>query len=74
MGTVTIEEDDKKVKCCEEWEVGIEKIIRPAMNAFARNPQHYPQNENGVHQVYDGPQFKFCPWCGTLLMEKPNEN
>ena len=45
---------------CSLWAQNIEKVNAPRALAAARNP--------GTAD-YDGVIFKFCPWCGSTLIE-----
>lgn len=42
--------------CCPDWEPNIDKLNGPIMMQAARS---------GFMWQYDGPQFRYCPWCGT---------
>lgn len=47
---------------CPEWTDNIKKVEAPRTLMHARNP--------GTAN-YDGVPFRFCPWCGTALVEVP---
>lgn len=50
------------MKCeCKEWNENIAKINDPIVLQSIRS---------GFKYQYDGKKFKFCPWCGHLLMEE----
>jgi len=44
---------------CEEWKVGIKSMIQQSLMAALHGRQD------------SGPMFRFCPWCGRELTEKP---
>lgn len=48
--------------CCEDWKIGVKKI-NGALSWFLFHAG-FPQ--------YDGPFFRFCPWCGKPV-QQPSE-
>lgn len=46
---------------CPDWAPNIAKVNAPLQLMHARNP----------HQgnMYRGLSFRYCPWCGDLLLE-----
>lgn len=44
---------------CKEWAENMPKVEAPRVFAAARNP--------GTGD-YDGVPFRYCPWCGKLLL------
>jgi hypothetical protein len=44
---------------CPDWAPGVEKINGPIITASIR----------AGRDLYDGKPFKFCPWCGSKLVE-----
>jgi hypothetical protein len=51
---------------CDEWEPNIKLVNAPNAFLFARNPTTY--------KGYEGEPFRFCPWCGDLLIRIRNND
>lgn len=53
---------------CKYWKPNIEKLNAAAMLEFARNPQNFPKDKKGLHDLYSRlKNFIYCPWCGVRL-------
>jgi len=47
----------KRYCTCDGWQKGMKQIVDQAV--FCANQSAAPK--------YDGPKFKYCPWCGGKL-------